>query len=265
MAVTVDQKLPLTALTTMVVGSMIGAGVYSLSSNFAQATGVMGALIAWVIAGGGMLMLAFVFQTLASRKPELDAGIFAYAKAGFGDYLGFLSALGYWASACMGNTSYWVLVKSTLGAYIPAFGEGNTVAAIVVSSIGLWCFHLLILRGVKEAAALNRLVTIAKIIPLVLFIIFAIYGFKADIFTFNIWGAELPSAKALFSQVRATMLISVFVFLGIEGASVYSRYAKKREDVGTATLLGFLGVLCLFIMVSILSYGILLKPDLVQL
>ena len=59
----------------------------------------------------GMLMLAFVFQRLATRKPDLDAGIFAYAKAGFGDYVGFNSAIGYWASACAGNTSYWVLIS----------------------------------------------------------------------------------------------------------------------------------------------------------
>jgi arginine:ornithine antiporter/lysine permease len=87
-------------MTGMVVGSMVGAGVFSLPRRFAQETGVTGALIAWVIAGTGMLMLAFVFQTLAVRKPNLDAGVYAYAKAGFGEYLGFFSAFGYWASLC---------------------------------------------------------------------------------------------------------------------------------------------------------------------
>ena len=132
------QKLPLLTLAAMVVGSMVGAGVFSLPRNFALATGVYGALIAWAIAGTGMLMLAFVFQSLAIRKPDLDAGVYAYAKAGFGDYLGFFSAFGYWASACVGNVSYWVLIKSTLGAAIPAFGEGNTVIAVLVSSVGVW-------------------------------------------------------------------------------------------------------------------------------
>ena len=79
------RKFPLTTLIAMVVGSMVGAGIFSLPRNFALATGVFGALIAWVIAGTGMLMLAFVFQTLAVRKPELDAGVYAYAKAGFGE------------------------------------------------------------------------------------------------------------------------------------------------------------------------------------
>src|SRR3954468_15794195 len=125
-------KLGLATMTAMVVGGMVGAGVFSLPRRFAQETGVAGALIAWVVAGAGMLMLAFVFQTLAVRKPDLDAGVYAYAKAGFGDYLGFFSAFGYWASACVGNVTYWVLIKSTLGAYFPAFGEGNTIASVAV-------------------------------------------------------------------------------------------------------------------------------------
>ena len=97
-------KLTFATMTTMVVGSMVGAGVFSLPSRFAQQTGIAGALIAWTIAGTGMLMLAFVFQTLALRKPELDAGVYAYAKAGFGEYLGFFSAFGYWASACVATS-----------------------------------------------------------------------------------------------------------------------------------------------------------------
>src|SRR3954464_3980392 len=109
-------KLTLVTLTTMVVGSMVGAGGFSLPRRFATETGVAGALITWVIAGTGMLMLALVFQSLAVRKPDLNAGVYAYAKAGFGEYLGFFSAFGYWASACVGNTTYWVLIMTTFGA-----------------------------------------------------------------------------------------------------------------------------------------------------
>jgi len=94
----------------MVVGSMVGAGIFSLPARFGSATGPFGAIIAWVIAGGGMLMLAFVFQSLAIRKPELDAGIYAYPKAGFGSYLGFAAAFGFWAGTCLGNTTYFILI-----------------------------------------------------------------------------------------------------------------------------------------------------------
>jgi amino acid transporter len=131
----------------MVVGSMVGAGVFSLPRRFAQETGVAGALIAWAVAGTGMLMLAFVFQRLAIRRPDLDAGVYAYAKAGFGEYLGFFSAFGHWASACVGNVTYWVLIMSTIGAIAPALGDGDTVLAVVLASVGLWSLFLLIRRG----------------------------------------------------------------------------------------------------------------------
>jgi arginine:ornithine antiporter / lysine permease len=114
----------------MVVGSMVGAGIFSLPRAFATATGPFGAIIAWTIAAGGMYTLARVFQALAERKPDLDAGIYAYAKAGFGDYLGSMSAFSYFVSACLGNTFYWVLIKSTLGAFFPIFGDGDTLAAV---------------------------------------------------------------------------------------------------------------------------------------
>ncbi len=260
-----QQKFSVWTLMAMVVGSMVGAGIFSLPQAFGRETGPFGALIAWAVAGVGMLMLAFVFQTLSRRKPDLDAGIYAYAKAGFGNYLGFLSALGYWSAACLGNVSYFVLIKSTLGLFFPVFGDGNTVTAIVLSSMLLWFVHSLILRGVKEAAAVNTIVTFAKIIPIFLFIVFVIYGFDADVFAANFWGGEDVSLGGIASQVRGTMLVTVFVFVGIEGASVYSRYARNRRDVGVATLLGFLGVLCLLVLVTILSYGVMLRPDLAAL
>ena len=74
-----SHKLSVPALTAMVVGSMVGAGVFTLPQRFASQTGVLGAIIAWVIAGAGMLMLAFVFQSLAVRKPTLDNGVYVYA------------------------------------------------------------------------------------------------------------------------------------------------------------------------------------------
>ena len=174
---------------------------------------------------------------------------------------GFLSALGYWIGSCIGNVSYWVLIKSTLGAFFPVFGDGNTVAAIVVASIGIWLFHFMILRGVQQAAAINMVVTIAKIVPILVFIVILIFAFKADLFRANFWGGEGMPQASLFDQIRATMLVTVFVFLGIEGASVYSRYAKKRSDVGTATIIGFLGVTSLMVLVSMLPYAVLARAD----
>lgn len=257
-----DKTVSLPTLTAMVVGSMVGSGVFLLPRRFGTETGVLGAVIAWTIAGSGMLMLAFVFQRLAVRKPELDAGIFAYAKAGFGDYVGFNSAFGYWASACAGNTSYWVLIMATTGALFPALGQGDTVIAVVLSSIGVWTFHLLILRGAKEAATINRIVTVAKVVPILVFIVIAAIMFKSHYFVGNFWGGGDKSFSSILEQAKGTMLITVFVFLGIEGASVYSRYARKRSDVGRATVLGFLSVLAVFALVTLVSYGVMPQSEL---
>lgn len=135
-------KLSLPALTAMVVGSMVGAGVFQLPARFAGETGVYGALIAWTVAGLGMLMLAFVFQTLAVRKPDLDNGVYVYARAGFGLYPGFLSAVGFWASACAGNAFYWVLINSTVSQLFPelepVLGQGDTWPAFLVSAAAVW-------------------------------------------------------------------------------------------------------------------------------
>ncbi|KAA1003622.1 amino acid permease [Paraburkholderia panacisoli] len=253
------QKMSKMQLTGMVVGGMVGAGIFSLPRTFANATGPFGAVIAWLIAGTGMYMLARVFQSLAERKPELDAGVFAYAKAGFGDYPGFLSAFGYWIGSCIGNVSYWVLIKSTLGAFFPVFGDGNTVVAIVVASIGIWLFHFMILKGVQQAAFINSIVTVAKVIPILVFIVILIFGFKMDLFHANFYGGGLEGN--LFEQVRATMLVTVFVFIGIEGASVYSRYAKERTDVGKATIMGFIIVTSLMVLVTMLPYAVLQRAD----
>ncbi len=265
-----QDKLSLPALTAMVVGSMVGAGVFQLPARFASQTGVYGALIAWLIAGLGMLTLAFVFQALAIRKPNLDNGVYVYARAGFGIYPGFLSAIGFGASACAGNAFYWVLIMTTLSQLFPdmagLFGHGDTWPAFIFSTAAVWAYYFLIRRGVKEAAFINFIVTIAKLAPLGLFLVLVIFFFDGEVFLANLTGGyDVPGGASLFEQVRGTMLITVFVFLGIEGASVYSRYAKRREDVGAATVLGFLSVLALFASISILSYGILPRTELAGL
>ena len=112
--------LGMAALTALVVGSMIGSGIFALPSQMAGSAAPGPLLIGWVITGVGMLMLAFVFQTLATRKPDVDGGVYGYARAGFGNYIGFTSAFGYWVSAWVGNVAYLVLLFSTLGYFFPA-------------------------------------------------------------------------------------------------------------------------------------------------
>jgi arginine:ornithine antiporter/lysine permease len=235
---------------------MVGAGIFNLPGRFATATGPFGAIIAWAIAGTGMYMLARVFQALAEKRPDLDAGVFAYAKAGFGDYMGFLSAFGYWLGSCLGNVFYWVLIGSTLGRFFPAlFGDGSSAIAIVVSLVGIWAFHFMILRGIEQATFINTVVTIAKIVPLIVAVLAFVFFFNYSQFSENFFGGVGMPEKSLLAQVRDTMLITVFVFIGIEGASVYSRFAEKRSDVGAATILGFVAVTGLMVAITLLPYA----------
>ncbi len=261
--------LGLSALTAIVVGSMIGSGIFALPSQMAVSAAPGPLLIGWLITGVGMLMLAFVFQTLAQRKPDVDGGVYGYARAGFGNYIGFTSAFGYWASAWMGNVAYLVLLFATLGTFIPTFEGGTTLPAIIGASILLWIVHLLTLRGVQTAAFVNTIVTVAKVVPIVTFIAVAAIGFNAGLFSGDIWGHHTnidgePLGGTLH-QVKAMMLVTVWVFIGIEGAAVCSKRARNRSDVGRATVLGFLGVLALLLLVNFLSYGLMEQAKLAGL
>ena len=90
-----------------------------------------------------------------------------------------------------------------MSAVVPAFGAGDTVAAVIVSSIGVWLFVFLVLRGVKDAAVINYIVTIAKVVPILVFIVIAIVAFKADIFTDNFWAAKSIRLRRSGTRPRA--------------------------------------------------------------
>ncbi len=253
-----ERKLGRWLLTALVVGSILGSGIFGLPQNMAAGAGAGAILIGWCITGLGMLSLALVYQMIALRKPGLNNGVYAYARATSGDYVGFNSAWGYWVSAWIGNVGYLVAAFGSLGYFFPVFGEGNTLAAIVGASAVLWTVHALVLRGIQGAVVLNAVVTAAKVIPLLLFMVLAALAFKVDTFTLGFWGdAKLGP---LLDQVKSTMLVTVWVFIGIEGASVYSARAKRRKDIGSATVMGFFITLVLLMAVSLLSLGILSQP-----
>lgn len=256
-------KLGLGLLVALVVGSIIGSGIFGLPQNMAAGAGAGAVLIGWTVTGIGMLLLVRVYQMLALRKPNLDNGVYAYARALSGEYVGFNSAWGYWVSAWIGNVGYLVAAFGALGYFFPAFGSGNTPAAILGASAVLWVVHFLVLRGIQGAAVLNAVVTAAKLVPLLLFIVLVAMAFQLDTFRLDFWGtAQLGS---VLDQVRSTMLVTVWVFIGIEGASVYSARARKREDVGRATVIGFLICLLLLMSVSLLSLGMFNQPTLAGL
>ncbi len=258
-------KLGLFSLTAIVIGSMVGSGVFNLPQNMAVGAGPLAILIGWAISGVGIFALALVYQGLALRKPELNSGPYAYAKAGFGPFVGFNSAWGYWISAWIGNVSYAVVMFSALSYFFPVFGEGNTWQAVLGASVVLWLIHALVLSGVRQAAFVNIVTTIAKIAPIVLFIAVVVVAFRLDVFTLDFTGLATPSIGSVIDQVRSTMLVTLWVFIGIEGASIVSGRAERRKDIGLATFAGFVTTLSIYALVSLLSLGILARPELAAL
>ena len=264
--VKVSGKLGLVALVALVVGSMIGGGVFSLPQNMAKGASPGAVVIGWLISGIGMLALAFVYQGLSTRKPGLDAGPYAYARAGFGDFVGFNSAWGYWLSAWLGNVSYVVLIFGALSYFYPAFGaEGNTMQAIIGASVILWITHALILIGIRQAAIINVVTTVAKLVPILLFVLLVAVAFNPPKFSLDFWGAQTPDLGSIMAQVKSTMLVTLWVFIGIEGASVVSGRAARRADIGRATIIGFIIALGVYLCVSLLSFGVMNQPELAGL
>lgn len=258
-----NSKLGLTALTSLCIGSMIGSGLFALPQNVASTSGLIAVLIGWVITFFGMLFLTKVFQSLSTRCPELDVGVYAYAKAGLGDYLGFSSAWGYWISAWIGNVGYMIMLSSSLSIFFPIFTGGTNLPSLLLNSIVIWVVTLLCIRGIKTASAINTITTVAKIIPIIIFICIILYFFNFKTFTTDVW--EIESLGSILTQIKNMMLITVWVFIGIEGANVFSSRAKNREDVSKATLLGFLIVFFVLFAVSALPFGVLSRSQIAGL
>lgn len=259
-----SHSVTLWTLVALIIGSTVGAGIFSLPQNIASVAGPGAMLIGWLVAGIGMLSVAFVFQILARRKPHLDSGVYSYVRAGLGDFIGFTSGWGYWLGSVMAQVGYATLFFNTLGHYLPLFDADHHWTSAIAVSLLSWGIFAVLARGIKQAAFMNLITTIAKIVPILAFVVLiAFLGFSWDKFTLDFWGRA--SEASVFEQVQGIMLFTVWVFIGVEGASVYSKQASKRTDVGRATVIGFFSVLALLVSVSTLSFGVMTKEELAAL
>ncbi|CAM4230955.1 amino acid APC transporter [Bacillus manliponensis] len=263
--VPIEKKLGFFPLIALVVGTMVGGGVFSLPHDLAEGANSGAILLGWCITALGMIPLALVYQTLAHKKPELEGGIYSYARAGFGEYIGFNSAWGYWIAGILGNVATIMLLFNSLAYFFPIFSGGNNVPSIIGASVLLWGLHFLILVGIREASIMNVIATIGKLVPIVLFIVIMITAFRWDTFTHDFWGAGAVSTSTVLDQVKNTMLVTLWVFIGVEGAVVLSGRAKNSRDVGKATVLGLLLVMGIYILISVLSLGAMTREELAAL
>lgn len=260
-----SRNLSFGKLTAMIIGSTIGSGIFTVTADMAASGAHTGSiLIGWAICGIGMLGLTMSFFGLNKTKPELTNGVFSYAKEGFGEFVGFHSAWGYWVSALLCNVSYMTLLFGAIGYFFPVFGEGNNFVSVVCASVAIWFLNFLVMRGVKEAAALNVITTISKLVPIFVFIVAVICvgAFDPAIFKENFWGTGEISLGA---QVKSTTAATVWSFIGIEGAVVLSGRAKKASDVGKASMTGFLGIFAIYVMVAILQLGVMPAEEMAAL
>lgn len=253
-------------LTAVSIGATIGGGVFSISGDMANNGANTGAvLMGWLICGIGMLAMTLCFFNLNRVRPELTGGIYSYAKEGWGDYVGFNSAWGYWISTVLANVSFVTLLLASIGYFVPAFEEGNNLISVVFGSIFIWIINYLVLKGVKEATIVNVVITISKILPIIVFIITILFlkSFNPDIFLKNFWGEE--GGLSFIQQVRATSHTTLWSFVGIEGAVVISGRAKYSKDVGKATVTAFICVFSIYVLVAVLSMGVLDRQQLASL
>ena len=254
-------------LVTTVITLIVGGGVFTLAGDQA-AGGASGAAIltAWSISGVGVFCLVMTFFALSRVKPELKGGIYSYASAGFGDFLGFNSAWGYWISALLCTVSFSALLCGALAYFFPIFEDGTNLPSVIAASCLIWFYVFLVSRGVKEATGVNAVITISKFVPIFVGIMAIIFfqKFNLGIFMQNMAQGADPSLP-FFDQVSNTMMVTIWVFVGIEGAVAISGRAKKERDVGKATIIAFVCVLSIYLMVSVLSMGVMPLSELAEL
>lgn len=259
-----DEKLGLWLLVFVALGSMIGSGIFNSPKDLIQVANPQGTLLAWLIGGAGALMLALIFVYLSARKPELKSGVYAYARDGFGDYMGFNSAWGYWSVGWLGNISYLALFFKTLNDLL---GDNalSPMQSFLIGSAILWIYYIILMGGVKEGAILNFVVTIAKLIPIAFIIILAVGLTKSDLLFLPNWQWELAATKEPTTPIRQVgdaMAIILWCFVGIEAASVLSGRAKRQKTVRTATILSTLIVLGIYMTITLIAMGTISAEEL---
>lgn len=261
-----EKGLSLGKVTMFAIGATLASGIFSLSGDFAAGGAYPLAVLAgWAISGFGMLMLTLCFFRLSLVRPDLTSGLYSYARCGFGEYIGFNSAWGFWLSALLGNLSFITLFFSSLGNFFPVFGNGTNLLSLALGSAMVWGFALLISRGVSGAIAINTVVVAAKIIPIAVMIGAIVFSGAFDIqnITADMTGAE--SGIPIMDQIKSTVYTTVWVFIGIEGAVVISGRAKTPSVAGKATVLAFICLFVLYVGVSVLSMGVMKTEELAGL
>lgn len=256
-------KLGFWGLTALVFGLMVGVGIYNLPQNMASVATPGAVFFAWLVTAVGILPLVISFKWLSNHYPQYNAGLYQYPQAEFGNYAGFNIAWGYWLCTAFSNVAYGVMLSDSCGAFFPVLLEHGW-QMVAFGSVLIWVMFGIVARGVTTAKIVNNLLSLIKVLMLIFIIVIFILFFKCKLFEASLWdvGDGLGSE---IHQVKNTMMITLFCFFGVEGAVMMSARAKKSSDVGKAGIAGFLISLVLYLLVSLLSYGLLSRATLAGL
>lgn len=255
----------LIGMIAIVFGSMVGGGIFNIAQNMASAAGLGAVIISWLITGFGMVFLVLTFKILSDSRPDLNQGIYRYAQEGFGNYIGFNIAWGYWLCVAFGNVSFAIMLNDAVGAFFPVFLQHRWPSLIFCWGI-VWGMFGLVINGVMTASFINTVMTILKFGAIVLIIVLLVIYAKLETLSSNMWeitsSTGVSSTTHLTSQIMSTMLVTMFCFVGVEGGVMLSSYARKKSDVGKASVIGFYSALIVYAMISILCFGVRSREEL---
>lgn len=258
-------------LIALIVSSCIGTGIFGITSDVSAAAAPGPALLAWLFVAVGFLFLILSLNNLSQKRPDLTAGIFSYAGAGFGPMGEFISGWSYWLSAWLGNIAFATMLMSAIGTFIPLFKGGQNLPSIIVAIVFCWLLTILVNNGVESASFINMIGTICKVLPLIVFIGVMFVCFKAGMFTNDFWGRVADAASkgtttgSIWTQMKGTLMTLIWVFIGVEGASVMSSRAKSLKDSRQASIIGFSILVIIYVLISILPYGALTRAELANM
>jgi len=227
------KKIGLWTSTSLVIGNMIGAGVFLMPSALASYGGI--SLIGWVFSAGGAIFLALLYGKLSKKMPTGDGGPYAYTRKGFGDFPGFLVAWGYQVSTLATNATIAVSFVGAMSLFIPVLGT-SAIAAVLTALSSIWLLTWINTLGVRAGGKVQLITTILKLAPLFLIAFGGLFFIKFEYFTpFNLSGVSS------FQAITATAAMTLFAFLGIESATIPSGAVDNPEKtIPRATMIGTL-------------------------
>lgn len=243
------KKLGLVAATSLVIGNMIGSGVFLLPSSLAP-YGLL-SLAGWIVTTAGAVLLALVFAKLAQIVVGAG-GPYAYTRAAFGDFMGFWIAWGYWIALWAGNAAISVAFVGYVAAFFPGLNSNNFLAGGV--AVGLvWLMTFVNLRGVGLAGIVQTVTTAIKLLPLIAMATLGLLWFDGANPT--VWTPTEAEPNA-FNAVMAVVTLTLWSFLGLESASAAGGEVENpTRTIPRATLIGTLVAGTIYILSSFAVMG----------